>query len=109
MKIKPIFVSLLLLVTCIPTFAQKVNVSGQVTEAGTGDPLAGVFVYVKGENGQLEKREVVTGRYLWSSYVEILDGLTMDDYVAFPYGKTVKDGANAIEATIDELYNEMYY
>ena len=67
------------------------------------------FVYVKDENGQLEKREVATGRYLWGSYVEILDGLTMDDYVAFPYGKTVKDGANAIESTIDELYNEMYY
>ncbi len=67
------------------------------------------YVYVKDENGLLEKREVSTGRYLWSSYVEILSGLTMDDYVAFPYGKTVKEGAPAVEAGLDALYGDMYY
>ncbi len=51
------------------------------------------YVYVRGENGLLEKRVVSTGKTLYGNYTEILDGLTQEDYVAFPYGKTVKEGA----------------
>lgn len=67
------------------------------------------YVFVKTEDGKLEKREITTGKVLWSSSVEIIDGLTMDDYIAFPYGKDVKDGAYAVEADISELYENMYY
>lgn len=65
------------------------------------------YVFVQGEDGKLEKRFVVTGRSLWGNYTEILDGLSDTDFIAFPYGKTVKDGAPTFESTVAELYN--YY
>ena len=36
---------------------------------------------------------------------EILDGLAGSDYIAFPYGKNVKEGAKTREGTVDDLYN----
>lgn len=65
------------------------------------------YVYVQGEDGLLEKRYVTTGKNLWGSYMEITGGLTLDDYVAFPYGKSVVEGAKTVQAGIDALYN--YY
>ena len=62
----------------------------------------------KYENGKLEKREVGTGKTLWGNYVEITSGLTMDDFIAFPYGKDVKAGADTVEAGIEELYASNY-
>ena len=51
------------------------------------------FVYIQGENGRLERRDVVTGKNVWGSYTQILSGASKDDLFAFPYGKTVKAGA----------------
>lgn len=51
------------------------------------------YVYKEGKNGRLEKQYVKTGETLYGQYVEILSGLTMDDKIAFPYGKDVKEGA----------------
>ena len=65
------------------------------------------YVMVRGENGRLEQRWVQTGRNLWGSYTQIRGGLTVDDYVAFPYGRDVKPGAATVEATADQLYNAM--
>lgn len=62
------------------------------------------YVYVRGKNGRLEKRTVTTGKSLWGSYTEIRSGLTADDYVAFPYGKTVKPGAATVESDLSALY-----
>ena len=62
------------------------------------------YVYVRGEDGRLEKRYIQTGANLWGSYTQVLGGLTADDYVAFPYGKTVKEGAPTQEGTPDNLY-----
>jgi len=62
------------------------------------------FVYVEGENGRLEQRDVQVGKIVYDSYTEIRGGITLDDYIAFPYGRTVKDGAPVHEATLDELY-----
>ena len=50
----------------------------------------------KDNNGKLEKQDVVTGSILWGSYIEIKSGLTLDDYVAFPYGKNVKEGTATV-------------
>lgn len=61
-------------------------------------------VYVQGEDGLLERRIVKTGKSVWGSYTEILDGLTEDDLVAFPYGKTVKPGAPTQEGDYNDLY-----
>ena len=88
------------------------------TDSGSGFFLANPFVrqengrsyvYVQGADGRLEKRYVTTGQSLWGSYVEIRGGLTADDYIAFPYGKAVQEGAATREATVDELYNNSYY
>lgn len=65
------------------------------------------YVMARGENGRLEKRWVQTGRNLWGSYTQIRGGLTVDDFVAFPYGRDVAEGAGTTEATPDKLYNGM--
>lgn len=62
------------------------------------------YVMVMGEDGKLEKRYVVTGKSLWGSYTQILDGITPEDYLAFPYGKDVQPGAEAVIAEINALY-----
>ena len=52
------------------------------------------FVWAQGSNGKLEKRSITLGNYdedLCTYVVE--SGLTPEDYIAFPYGKTVRDGA----------------
>lgn len=63
------------------------------------------FVFVQGSDGTLEKRYVTTGRSLWGSYTEILDGLTEADMIAFPYGKAVKEGAPTQEGDYSTLYS----
>ncbi len=67
------------------------------------------YVYLYQEDGTLKKQYVSTGKDLWGSYTEIKSGLTIDDYIAFPYGTNVKDGAAAVIASISELYDSMYY
>lgn len=63
------------------------------------------YVMARGEDGRLEQRWVQTGRDLWGSYTQIRGGLTIDDYVAFPYGRDVVEGAHTQEATTDQLYD----
>ena len=62
------------------------------------------FVYVRDAEGNLEKRSVRVGKVLWGSYYEILSDLNEEDYLAFPYGKNVKDGAPTVESDISALY-----
>ena len=62
------------------------------------------YVYVRGEDGLLEQRFVTTGKSLWGSYTEILEGLGEEDFVAFPYGKNVKPGAETVESDLSALY-----
>ena len=62
------------------------------------------YVYVRGEEGLLEKRYVTTGKSLWGSYTEILEGITAEDFLAFPYGKEVKAGMPTVEGDLSDLY-----
>lgn len=62
------------------------------------------YVLVLGENGKLEKRIVTTGKSLWGSYIEVTSGMTVDDQLAFPYGKNVKPGAKAVPGDLSNLY-----
>ena len=62
------------------------------------------YVYVLGEDGKLEQRFVKTGKALWGSYTEIVEGLTPEDLIAFPYGKNVKPGVAAVEGDMSNLY-----
>ena len=63
------------------------------------------YVYLRGEDGLLERRTVTVGRSLNGYYTEILDGLTADDYVAFPYGKNLKPGAPTAEGDYSDMYS----
>ena len=67
------------------------------------------YVYAMDENERLEKREIRTGKVYWGSTVEIVDGLTQEDYIAFPYGKDVRVGAKAVQADTSVLYEGMYW
>lgn len=61
------------------------------------------YVYVRGDDGRLHRQDIETGTLTDSGY-QILSGVTADDYVAFPYGKNVKEGARTREGTSEELY-----
>ena len=52
----------------------------------------GKYVLKAGEDGRLAKQYVKTGRILWGEATEIVEGLTMEDRIAFPYGKAAKEG-----------------
>ena len=62
------------------------------------------YVYLQGADGTLEKRYVTTGKSLWGSYTQILEGITDQDFLAFPYGKQVKEGAPTRQSDISALY-----
>ena len=62
--------------------------------------------YVFADNGgRLEKRYVRTGVILWGSEIAIRGGLTMDDSIAFPYGKTAHTGARTQPGDLEKLYS----
>lgn len=61
------------------------------------------FVYIRNDKGLLEKRTIQIGNST-GGYTEIKSGLTTDDFIAFPYGNDVVNGAKTKEATIEDLY-----
>ncbi|MBE7017524.1 MAG: HlyD family efflux transporter periplasmic adaptor subunit [Ruminococcaceae bacterium] len=65
---------------------------------------ASTYVYVRGEDGLLVKRRVRLGGMLWGEYSKVVEGITAEDYLAFPYGKEVKEGAPTQEGTWETLY-----
>ena len=58
----------------------------------------GSYVMIADEHNKLKKQYVRTGKTVWGYMVEIKSGLTMDDRLAFPYGKNVKEGAPVTDA-----------
>ena len=61
------------------------------------------YVFKRGEEGLLVKQEITVGELSGQGW-KILSGVTMQDYVAFPYGKEVKEGAKTREGSLEELY-----
>ena len=55
------------------------------------------YVLKADENDLLVKQYIQTGKTIWGQAVEVLSGLTMEDRVAFPYGKTAKEGVKVTE------------
>ena len=53
----------------------------------------GSYVMLADENNRLKKQYVRTGKTLWGSSIEIKSGVSLEDRVAFPYGKSVREGA----------------
>lgn len=63
------------------------------------------YVYVKGADGLLEKREIRVGATVNNgSNTKILSGLAPTDCIAFPYGSNLKEGAPTELADVAELY-----
>ena len=50
------------------------------------------YVLKQDSNNCLVKQYVKTGKTLYGSSVEIVSGLTKEDKIAFPYGKSAKEG-----------------
>ena len=64
----------------------------------------GKYVMLAGEDGRLQKRYVKTGRTIYNYQVEILEGLSADDFIAFPYGVNATEGAKAERMDMSDLY-----
>ena len=60
------------------------------------------YVMISDENNRLKKQYVDVSEN--SYFMKIEGGLALEDRIAFPYGKNVKEGAPVREADIDELY-----
>lgn len=82
-------------------------------ESGSGFYLESMFVrsengksyvYTADADGKLEKRYISTGKSVWGSYTEVKGGLSLEEYVAFPYGDGLKDGAETEVSTPQEFY-----
>lgn len=56
------------------------------------------YVLKADENDRLVKQYVKTGKIINGDTIEIKSGLTEDDRIAFPYGKTAKEGIRAVNA-----------
>ncbi len=91
---------------------------GQETDGGNGSSfylegmfirsdVSGSYVYIKNEEGLLEKRKVVTGKNTGWGAMEIKQGVTLKDRIAFPYGSNVMEHAKTKDAEIDDLYSGM--
>ena len=60
------------------------------------------YVYKKDENNRLKKQYIKTGKTVYSTAIEVKEGLSMDDSIAFPYGKNVKEGAKVKTSDEDD-------
>lgn len=61
------------------------------------------YVYIADENDLLKKQYIRTGTNSYGM-VEIKEGLSENDRIAFPYGKNVKEGAKVVDSSNDEYY-----
>lgn len=59
------------------------------------------YVYIADENNKLKKSYVETGKIIYGEMLEIKSGLTLEDRIAFPYGKYVKEGTNVKDQSND--------
>ena len=84
-------------------------------ESSSGENQMSVIkAFVRTENGQsyvmidddgkLKKQYVNVGVRTDGYSIPVKSGLSMEDKIAFPYGKGVKEGAKTQEGTIDDIY-----
>lgn len=62
------------------------------------------YVMVANENNVIEKRYVKLGRRFFDASTEVVSGISADDRIGLPYGKTV-EGMPTVDATYDEMYS----
>lgn len=63
------------------------------------------YVLKEDGDGRLKKQYIKTGKTVYGSAIEVKSGITMEDYIAFPYGKTAKEGVRTKQA--DNTYYGM--
>ncbi|MBR6825712.1 MAG: biotin/lipoyl-binding protein [Oscillospiraceae bacterium] len=64
------------------------------------------YVYRRNAMGLLEKTYIKTGTVMWG-YTAVISGLTEEDWIAFPYGKDVVDGAKTFEEQSDMYLDDL--
>lgn len=62
------------------------------------------YVWVRNGEGLLEKRYIETGTSPDGYATPVYSGLTESDYIAFPYGRDVREGAQTVESGVESLY-----
>ena len=62
------------------------------------------FVFVRNADGLLEKRYLECGVSTDGYMTPVYSGITEEDYLAFPYGKEIVEGAPTYEGTDQDLY-----
>ena len=62
----------------------------------------GAYVMKCGPDGRIVKQPVQIGKTIYNWAIEILSGLSASDYVAFPYGKDLKEGVRTRLQGADE-------
>lgn len=87
-----------------PVVNQDGNSSLYLMEAFILDENGKKFVYVANKDNKLEKRQISINGGVYNQ-LKIRSGLTAEDKVAFPYGKNVKEGAQVVDGSLEELYN----
>lgn len=61
------------------------------------------FVYVAGEDGLLQQRFLTIGNDLWGELTEVKGGLDDGEFIAFPYGSDVFEGAQTTPGSLEDL------
>lgn len=77
-----------------------------ISKAYVRDENGQSYVYVAGEDNRLVKQYIKTGKILYGEQIEIKEGLTIDDRIAFPYGKNVKEGVKVKDMSEE---NNMFF
>ena len=63
------------------------------------------YYVMKDVDGRLKKTYIKVGNKTSGDAVLVLGGLTMQDYIAFPYLDEAVEGVKTVQKTTDELYN----
>lgn len=65
----------------------------------------GKYYVYKDDNGVLKKQVLIVGGNVnGGSSILVKSGITREDRIAFPYGKTIKEGVKTKQSTVEELY-----
>ena len=59
------------------------------------------YYVLKDVHGKLKKQYVTVGKIVWGDTMEIKDGLSDTDYIAFAYGKNAKEGVKVKKSSED--------
>lgn len=91
----------------------EITLNSSSEDTGNGFYLSKAFMKQEGSNyyvmkdvdGKLQKTYIKVGNKISGDSVLVLGGLTMQDYIAFPYLDEAVEGVKTVQKTTDDLYN----